>query len=120
TNICQKDTKQAYATLRPEIERYGFAARATVMIGDNAEAYVAGDGMHVNTYSQLTPAALGPASTPPPSSVAWNAVVLPVYICPGGVAGFTAGGINTTTCTAASTGATLNPNNPFAASGQTA
>jgi iron complex outermembrane receptor protein len=117
TNMCQKDTKQAYATLRPSTERYGFAARATAAIGDNAEAYISGNYLHVNTYSQLTPSALGTTSTPPPSTVSWNAIVLPVYVCPGGVAGFTAGGINTTTCTAASAGATLNPNNPFAASG---
>jgi iron complex outermembrane receptor protein len=120
TNLCQKDTKQAYATLRPSTERYGFAARATAAIGDSAEAYLSGNYMHVNTYSQLTPSALGTTTTPPPSSVAWNSIVLPVYVCPGGVAGFTAGGLNTTTCTATSAGATLNPNNPFAGAGQTA
>lgn len=120
SNLCQLDMKEKYATLRPSTERYGFSARATVKVGDNAEAYVAGNYMHVNTYSQLTPSALGTTNTPPPSSVAWNSIVLPVYVCPDGVATFTAGGINTSSCTAASAGATLNPNNPFASSGQVA
>jgi iron complex outermembrane receptor protein len=119
TAMCQKDTKQAYATLRPSTERYGFAARATAAIGEDAEAYLSGNYMHVNTYSQLTPSALGTTTTPPPSSVAWNAIVLPVYVCPGGTATF-AGNVNVSSCTAGSAGATLNPNNPFAASGQNA
>lgn len=119
TNICQKDLKQAYATLRPETERYGFAARATALIGENAEAYVAGNYMHVNTYSQLTPAAFN-NQTPPPGSVVFNPIVLPVYVCDAGVGTINpATGVNTSTgCTAAN--GTLNPNNPFAAAGQVA
>ncbi|KRC81268.1 TonB-dependent receptor plug domain-containing protein [Sphingomonas sp. Root241] len=120
SNLCQLDMKEKYATLRPSTERYGFSARATVRVGDNAEAYVSGNYMHVNTYSQLTPSALGTTNTPPPSSVAWNSMVLPVYVCPGGVGAFTAAGVNTSSCTAASAGAALNPNNPFASSGQVA
>lgn len=113
------DMKQAYATLRPETERYGFAARATAAIGDDAEAYLAGYYMDVNTYSQLTPSALGTTNTPPPSSAIWSSIVLPVYVCPGGTATFV-NNVNVSSCTAGSAGAQLNPNNPFASSGQVA
>jgi iron complex outermembrane receptor protein len=119
SNMCQMDMKQAYATLRPETERYGFAARATAAIGDSAEAYLAGYFMNVNTYSQLTPSALGTTNTPPPSSAIWSSIVLPVYVCPGGTATFV-NNVNVSSCTAGSAGATLNPNNPFASSGQVA
>jgi iron complex outermembrane receptor protein len=119
SNLCQMDMKQAYATLRPETERYGFAARATAAIGDSAEAYLAGYFMNVNTYSQLTPSALGTTNTPPPSSAIWSSIVLPVYVCPGGTATFV-NNVNVSSCTAGSAGATLNPNNPFAGAGQVA
>ncbi|MEO6387304.1 MAG: TonB-dependent receptor [Croceibacterium sp.] len=117
--LCQKDTKKAYATLRPESERYGFAARATAKIGDKAEAYFALNYLNAHTYSQLTPAALGATSTPPPSSVTFNPVLLPVYVCPGGTATFV-GTVNQSSCTVASPGAHLNPNNPYAGSGRSA
>jgi iron complex outermembrane receptor protein len=119
SNLCQMDMKRAYATLRPETERYGFAARATALIGDSAEAYVSGNYMHVNTYSQLTPSALGTTNTPPPSSAVWQSIVLPVWVCPGGTATFV-NNVNQSSCTAASPGAVRNPNNPFAASDQVA
>jgi iron complex outermembrane receptor protein len=116
TNICQKDYKQAYATLRPETERYGVAARATVKLGDRAEAYFQGDYMHVRTYSQITPSPYGQTTTPPPSSVAYFST-LPQYVCPGGTATIAPTGVTTYSCTAASPGAKLNPDNPFAANG---
>ena len=122
-NQCTVDMKDIYATLRPETTRYGFSARGTVNIGENAQGYIEGNFMHANTYSQLTPSALGTTNTPPPSSATWAAIVLPVYVCPGGTATFTGGpaaGVNVSSCTQTSPGAVLNPNNPFAAQGQTA
>jgi iron complex outermembrane receptor protein len=123
-NQCSGDLKKNYQTIRPSTERYGFAARVTFKIGDNAEAYLAGNYTKVNTFSQLTPSAYVNATTPP-GPVTLNPVVLPVYVCAAGVGGFTpvsAGSstyYNTSTgCTAAN--GTLNPNNPFAAAGQTA
>jgi iron complex outermembrane receptor protein len=115
-NVCQKDYKQAYATLRPSSERYGVAARATVRLGDKAEAYIAGNYMHVDTYSQITPSPYGQTTTPPPSSVTYFST-LPQYVCPGGTATIAATGVTTYSCTAASPGAVLNPDNPFAANG---
>ncbi len=115
-NQCQADFKKLYGTIRPSTERYGFAARATARVGDRAEAYIAANYWHVNTYSQLSPAAFNDATTPP-SQVTFATVLLPIYVCPTGV-----GTIdpvtqrNTSTgCTAAN--GTLNPNNPYAAQG---
>jgi iron complex outermembrane receptor protein len=123
-NQCTGDLKKNYQTIRPSTERWGISGRATFRIGDNAEAYIAGNYMKVNTYSQLTPSAYVNATTPP-GPVTLNPVVLPVYVCAAGVGGFTpvAAGSSTyyntsTGCTAAN--GTLNPNNPFAAAGQTA
>lgn len=118
-SVCQADTKKIYQTLRPSTEKYGFAARATVKIGDKAEAYVSGNYLHLNTYSQLTPAAFNNQTTPP-GQVTFNPIVLPVYVCAAGVGTINpATGVNTSTgCTAAN--GTLNPNNPFAAAGSNA
>ena len=114
---CQADFKQLYGTFRPSTERYGFSGRATVKLGENAQAYVEGNFMHVNTYSQLSPGAFID-TTPPPSSVTLGALILPVYVCSAGVGTITNNSNVSTGCTAAN--GTLNPNNPFAATGQQA
>ena len=116
---CSVDMRKTNATIRPSTERYAFAARATVKIGDKAEAYVSANYMNVNTYSQLSNAPFNDATTAPQVNV-FNPIVLPVYVCAAGV-----GTINPATSTNTSTGCTaangtLNPNNPFAAAGQNA
>lgn len=116
-NVCSADLKNLYATLRPETKRYGFAGRATVKVGEKAEAFVSVDWTKTSTYSQLSPAAF-PNATPPPSSATWASVVLPVYVCSAGTATFVNNLNVSSGCNAAN--GTLNPNNPFAASGQTA
>lgn len=123
-NQCTGDLKKNYQTIRPSTERWGFSARATFKIGDNAEAYIAGNYMKVNTYSQLTPSAYVNATTPP-GPVTLNPVVLPVYVCAAGVGSFVPVAAGSSTYYNTSTGCTaangvLNPNNPFAAAGQTA
>jgi len=119
TNVCQMDMRKAYGTARPDSERYGVSFRATVRVGDNAEAYLAANYMHANTYSQLSPAAFNDQTTPP-GAVLFNPIVLPVYVCSAGVGTINpATGVNTSTgCTQAN--GTLNPNNPFAGNGQVA
>jgi iron complex outermembrane receptor protein len=134
TNVCQRDLKKAFATIRPETERYGFAARATAKVNDSIEAYFAGNYMSVYTYSQLaqrgyqdsttaagyTDPELGPVGVP---GLTVNPIILPVYVCPEGVGGFTFTGATTAYntsegCTAAN--GVLNPNNPYAADGEVA
>ncbi|MFV0624045.1 TonB-dependent receptor plug domain-containing protein [Sphingomonas sp. ac-8] len=114
---CQQDLRAQYSTIQPEQERYGFVARATVNVGDQAQAYFSGAYYNVNT---VTTAAAGAFNnqTPPPGTVLLNPVVLPVYVCGAGIGSFS-GGVNVSTgCTAAN--GTLNPNNPFAAAGSNA
>jgi iron complex outermembrane receptor protein len=117
TNICQKDTKQAYATLRPETERYGFAARATVHDRRQRRGL---RRRQLDAREHLLAADPSALRRPRPRRRARSrgTVVLPVYVCPAwprhrGTASTPA------RCTAARR-ATLNPNNPFAAAGQTA
>lgn len=115
TDVCQMDMRKAYATARPQTERYGFSFRATARVGDNAEFYISGNYMRGNTYTQLTPAAFNNQTTPP-GAVLFNPIVLPVYVCADGVGTIDpATGVNTSSGCDASNGV-LNPNNPYAAS----
>ena len=133
STVCAKDTMADYITVRPDVERYGFAAKATVKLGDRAEAYLFGSYMHVDTYAQVFPRGYVDATTAP-QAITVNPVILPVYVCAAGTGSFvqptptTAYNVsngcqtynaatNTYTPTA---GAILNPNNPFAASGRQA
>ncbi|MCB2048123.1 MAG: TonB-dependent receptor [Novosphingobium sp.] len=116
-NLCQADFKQLYGTVRPETERYGFAARATARIGDKAEAYISGNYWHTHTYSQLSPAAFND-QTPPPTTALLSPLILPIYVCSAGVGTIDFdNGYNTSTGCDATNGV-LNPNNPFAAEGK--
>ena len=118
--VCQVDYTNQYGVVSPDIERFGGSARFTGRIGDASEAYLlvnfqqartqytgfpttirnnAPTGILFPQYSTASSAALyAPGSAP---------LTLPVYVC--------ATGVN---CDA--TNGTLNPNNPFAAQGQTA
>ena len=115
---CEGDLKALYGTLRPETERYGFSARATVKVGDKAEAYIMGNYMKVHTTAYQSPAAFSNVLPPPTSISATIVPVLPVYVCAAGVGSVNPanGAIVSTGCTAAN--GTLNPNNPYAAQGQ--
>ncbi|MBM6575262.1 TonB-dependent receptor [Microvirga sp. SRT01] len=119
--VCQQDLVNQYGVVSPNIERFGASARFTGKVGDNAEAYFqvnfqqsssnySGDpsvirgnapaGILFPQFSTSSAAAqYAPGSAP---------LTLPVYVCPRG----------TVNCGA--TNGTLNPNNPFAAAGQTA
>jgi iron complex outermembrane receptor protein len=123
--VCGADLKQLFGSIQPETERYGVTARATIKVGEKAQAYMEGNYFRTHTFADLPP--VGPtagATLPPPNTSAFTAI-LPVYVCPQGVATIPAGGVMTSTGCTTSTGApvagaVLNPNNPFAAAGQTA
>lgn len=113
--VCQQDITHDYGQITPEQTRWGVSARVTARIGGNAEAYLMGN--YENSYSAYR----GLASTiygNAPAGIDFpnystllgkpGQLTLPVFVCPRG----------TVTCTAAN--GTLNPNNPFAAAGQTA
>jgi iron complex outermembrane recepter protein len=112
---CEVDFQNKYRMLQPEIERKGLSARFTANIGDNAQVYAMGNYYRTKTHASSTPIGFNGTPTNPTSgAVAYN-VIAPVYVCAAGVG--TLNGVNTG-CTAAN--GVLNPNNPFAALGQTA
>jgi iron complex outermembrane receptor protein len=103
SQFCEQDITNQYSQIQPEQERIGVTARGTFRLGDDFEAYAIGSYFQSRVQSQGTPATI--RSTSPVYTA--NAV-LPVYVCSAGVACATAADRR------------LNPNNPFAATGQAA
>lgn len=125
--VCQGDLVNQYGVISPNIERWGGTIRGTARINDNTQAYFTANFLQSNVNYTGTPAAIrlnGPTginyqrfSTAAAAGGA-NApgsfvLALPVYVCP------LANNVPQT-CTSTTPGAQLNPNNPFAASGQVA
>ncbi len=121
TTVCQEDLTKNYGVINPDIQRYGFSARFTARVGDSSEAYAQFNFLQTDVSYDGLPTTIR-ANAPAPfyfprysssGNVAYyggNTILqLPVYVCPRGT---------TVACTAAN--GTLNPNNPFAASGQNA
>lgn len=125
---CQDDLIFNDGVISPDVERFGGSARFTAKIGDSSEAYL------LLNFQQSTVGATGalgiirananagldfPRFSTNASGAAFAPgsfqLSLPVYVCPEGVG--RANGLDTG-CDA--TNGTLNPNNPFAASGQVA
>ncbi|MGP7794941.1 TonB-dependent receptor plug domain-containing protein [Sphingomonas sp. CLY1604] len=119
--VCQEDLTQNYGVINPQIQRFGASARFTARFGDSNEVFATANFIQTDVANDGNPAVLrGNAPAPfyfPRYSTQGNIAFygnntilqLPVYVCPRGT---------TVACTAAN--GTLNPNNPFAASGQTA
>lgn len=121
SSVCRVDSTNRYGIVAPEIERFGASARFTANLNDTTQAYLALNfqqstssytgspstiyanaptGVFYPQYSTRTNAAnYAPGSQP---------LTLPVYVC--------AARVN---CATAADGR-LNPNNPFAATGDTA
>ena len=131
TPVCTIDLTKTYGVATPNITRFGGSGRVTARLGDNTEVYgmvnfqqstVDYTGFPPTIRGQANAGILfrpfstsaGPAANLAPGSYPLS---LPVYVCANGVGD--ASGVNTG-CTATTPGATLNPNNPFAAQGQTA
>jgi len=118
--VCQQDTAKQYDDYSPQIIRIGANARLTKDIG-RAQFYLMFNYAETKTFSQSAPSPFtGSVNTIANSVNNVSNIVLPAYVCPGGVGGIDANGNSTTTCTASSAGAKLNPNNPYAAQGQSA
>ena len=119
--ICRTDGENQFGVVSPRVERFGGSARFTATVGSSSEAY-----LQVN-FQQTTSNYTGGATTlrqngqpginfprfSTQSAAASNApgsfeLSLPVYVCAAGVNCVTAADRR------------LNPNNPFAASGQNA
>jgi len=116
TTICEIDTLNAYGMVTPDIERKGLSMRFTANLGDNSQFYAMANWYKTDTFASFTPLGFNGTPAPPnPASLPSANIILPVYVCAAGVG--TANGVNTG-CTAAN--GSLNPNNPFAAAGETA
>ncbi len=112
---CEVDFVSQFIMLQPEIERKGLSGRVTVNVGDRAQVYAMVNYYDTKSHASFTPLGLNGTPTPPNNGAAAYNVMLPIYVCPTGV-GTTTG--TNTGCTAAN--GTLNPYNPYAASGRTA
>jgi len=119
--VCQQDGTNQYGVVSPNIERFGGSARFTAKVGEAAEAYFEANFQQSSSNYTGDPSVIrgnAPAGILFPqfstsSAAAQYAagsgpLTLPVYVCPRG----------TVNCSALN--GTLNPNNPFAAQGQTA
>jgi len=120
TSLCQQDMTNRYGVVAPQVDRFGITAHVAKTFGDSAEAYLElnfqqSRSQYSGTASTIyanAPAGIfnapystrGSGASFAPGS---GALTLPVYVC--------AARVN---CTAAN--GTLNPNNPFAAAGDTA
>ncbi|GAB7555252.1 TonB-dependent receptor [Novosphingobium sp. 11B] len=121
TSVCQEDLTNNYGVINPEIQRFGLSARVTARFGDTGEAFASFNFVQTDVQNEGLPSTIrGNAPAPfyfPRYSTQGNiafyggntVLQLPAYVCPRGT---------TVACTAAN--GTLNPNNPFAASGQSA
>lgn len=124
---CSQDTRNLYGVISPEIERIGASGRLTVQLGEKTQAYIQGNFYQSDVFYTGTPSAIRFAS--PNGGATINGALpssanlaLPVYVCPlnGQNATFVNSVAQAPGCVAGAPGATLNPNNPFAAQGQTA
>ena len=121
-SVCQYDYTNLYGTISPEIERFGASGKVTVKLGDTGEAYlqvnfmqsqVGYDGFPASNFANANTGIISPRFS---TSTAFNGAnapgsfvgFLPIYVCPQRV-----------NC-ATSPNRVLNPNNPFAALGQSA
>jgi iron complex outermembrane receptor protein len=121
TTVCQQDYTNQYGVVSPNIERFGGSARFTAKIGDASEAYLQVNFQQAtssytgnpSTIRANAPAGIlfpqfSTASSSPLYAAGSSPLALPVYVC--------AARANCDTAT----DRRLNPNNPFAAAGQTA
>lgn len=127
--ICQYDYTNLYGVIQPNIERYGISSRVTANLGDTTEAYVEANFLQSKvdytgfpaTIRGLAPTGIyfpqfGTDRAASATTAAGTGILtLPVYVCAAGVPSVNGLG---TGCNAGN--GVLNPNNPFAASGQVA
>jgi iron complex outermembrane recepter protein len=105
--VCQQDPRYEWGVISPEIQRFGVTARATARITDDIEAYAMFNYYQSKVFYTGAPNAYRVNS--PAGGIGFSTanLALPVYVCPQVVG-----------CTAVN--GVLNPNNPYAALGQTA
>lgn len=123
STVCQEDLQKQYSQIEPDIRRIGGNFRFTKDFG-KAQAYVMFNFLATRTEQQGNPENFDnqtayAGSGTGASQVTVANIYLPVYVCSQGVGSVDANGNLTASGCNASNGK-LNPNNPFAASGQQA
>ncbi len=113
--VCEVNAVGAYGMLLPEVERFGFSGRFTANIGESHQLYAQANYYKTSTFVTGAPRGFRDRPTVPRSGAGFYNVIAPVYVCATGTG--TLNGLGTG-CNA--TNGTLNPNNPYAAQGQTA
>jgi iron complex outermembrane receptor protein len=113
---CEYNLYGTYGTAIPRSERINGAMRATVALSDNIEGYVQLNYARSDVSYEFYGASAIRSSAPAETGITFNIspLFLPIYICPG--ATYDASGDPTNNGCDATNG-TLNPNNPYAASG---
>lgn len=138
SQLCSVDYTNQYGVVSPRITRFGGSVRATANLG-SSEAYFEANFQQSRTFYTGNPAAIygaaptgiiypqfrtsGAGGTGTIYAAGSGILALPVYVCPlGGQSAILVNGVATRPggCNAATAGAVLNPNNPFAAAGQVA
>lgn len=121
--VCQQDLVNQYRMYNAGIERKGANARATVKVGPDAEAYAMFNFYNTTTYNSSTPSGYTGQTAAGGTQATVSSIFLPAYVCSAGKSTIGTFGAFTNALTASGCNAsngTLNPNNPFAASGNLA
>jgi iron complex outermembrane recepter protein len=114
--ICTVDQQREYQMVQPEVKRTGLSMRFTTNIGEDAQFYAMANFYKTDTFASADPSAFNRPLVPPSPETAGPAnVILPVYVCSGGVGTFN--GLDTG-CD--DTNGSLNPYNLYAGDGERA
>ncbi|MEI9927246.1 MAG: TonB-dependent receptor [Sphingomonas sp.] len=122
--VCQEDLVNEYRAYYSNTTRKGANARATVRLGQFGDAYVMANYYNTSTTGNLAgPSGFTGSTAAGGVGRTVSAIFLPVYVCSAGTSSLittalTTGSLVATGCNAGN--GTLNPNNPYAASGQLA
>lgn len=111
--VCQQDYTHDYTQYSPNIERIGANTRLTKEVGDHAEAYVMANFLQTRTSQIGAPQNFSGQTANGGTVETLSPLLLPVYVCPQGM-----GNLDPSQTGCDATNGVLNPNNPFASSGQ--
>ncbi len=116
---CDYDLYESYGVIRPDSQRINGTMRATARLSDEIEGYIQFNYAQSDVSYDYYNASAIRASAPASSGITFNVspLYLPVYICPNAAPDANGAPYNNG-CNALN--GTLNPNNPYAASGQLA
>ena len=118
SELCQNDITQNFGVVTPDQKRINATVRATAALNDSIEGYVQVNFARSDVSYDYIPSLIVSTTAPAASGIRFNTnpLYLPVYLCDDPTPTLT--GLNG--CDATSAGARLNPNNPYAADGNTA